>query len=228
MSVPVIDWLKMIVNRLNKYRVHIILCIIFFSFGIIVCQVNFDTWIPTNSSELAAWVQAVGATVGLGVAIWLSGAPYRQEKKNAVISARYFAKSLVEITTSFGIGIQDNKIATIALTNIALTEVLQAIRSVRPELLPAQAMNALSALRSIAAQLSVIAKLYENKPTAEANSDFLKFLKNVAGHIDGASRTLHLDMNGVRMEEYSGKDIADRVLKNAEETKKMVASSEKS
>lgn len=208
-------------NKLKQYRLVILLCVLFFLLGILACQIDYEKWSPKNSSDLAAWVQAIGATVGLGVAIWLSGAPYRQEKKNAVVSVRYFAKSLVEITTSFRIGLQDNKIATIALSNIALAEAIQSIRSVRSELLPTHAMNAFAAIRSIAAQLSEIAKRYEGNQTADNNSDFLKFLEHIVRYIDGASRMLHSNINGVPSEEFSYKEISERVMKSSEDLKKM-------
>lgn len=224
-------WIKssifyLMMNKFKKYRLVILLCVLFFLLGILACQIDYEKWSPKNSSDLAAWVQAIGATVGLGIAIWLSGASYRQERRNSVIAARHFAKSMVETAVGLSCGLQDDKIGVIVLANVALSENMQSVRNIRSELLPLEAMDALVALKAIAVQISVIAKLYESKQTESNRKDFEFFLKNSAGLIDGAGRILYGSINGVPSEKFSSKEIGDRVIKSFENANRILTAAQ--
>lgn len=66
---------------INEHRLSTLLCILFFLIGVLVCQIDYEKWSPKSSPDLAAWVQAAGALLGIAIAIAVPAWQRRHERK---------------------------------------------------------------------------------------------------------------------------------------------------
>ncbi|EZP56360.1 hypothetical protein [Delftia sp. RIT313] len=170
-------------------------------------------WCMTKS-EWSSWVQAIGSVIALIVAIWISRAPIRIERKGAVVNARHFVISLIEATQGLTCGVQSNKKGVIVLTSVALNENIAAVRLIRPEVFPPDVMHAFVNLKLMAVQISVTAKAYEERPTESNARDFLRFLGLIAVGINHHAQLIFEKVNGVESVKLDSNGVAARVIES--------------
>lgn len=169
-------------------------------------------WIPSNSSEMASWVQAFGIFISMGIVIWASYAPVRNEKKNIVNSLRLFYVELLDSIFEIKIGLKENKYPRIVLAAVCVEEQLVAGRSSRLELLPVETMKKFKVMQQYAAQIVFISKKFESNNNSEAQKEFTDVINLITKKMKEMSPIIFSEMNGVESEKFD----FDSYLKNYE------------
>lgn len=167
------------------------------------CFLGINWW-PTcmTKAEWSGWMQAIGSVVALAIAIWLAGSPERSERRHTVVKARAFARGLTECVHGMRISIQLDQIGVLIMSMAALHEIIAIGQSIRLELLPKDALQALVNLRANSAQVLIAAKEYQSRPTPENGKEFNAMLGHYASIITKYSDELNKRHNGVRAGDF--------------------------
>ena len=105
---------------------------------------------PQDSSDWAAWVQAVGSIGAIGVAIWLSHSSEREARRQAVQSGRIFAGKLLNCLGQLQKACANQNYGEISAEAVTLEELVEFGRRLRLDVLTAQEAWALFDIRALA------------------------------------------------------------------------------
>lgn len=173
------------------------------------CFLWIDHWsMCMTKSEWSGWMQAFGAVLALGIAIWAAGSYVRLEKRDAVVNARAFAKQLVVCAQGMAYGAHEATYGVFVLSIATLQELIAFGQTARPERLPATAMNSLLNLRLNAVALLTVAQAYRDRPSAMHAADFERLLSYYGGLVAHDAGVLHSSHNGVAAEKFDAQALA--------------------
>lgn len=172
------------------------------------------TWWPVcmTKAEWSGWMQAFGAVLALGIAIWVAGSHERLEKRDALIKARVFAKQLVLCVQGMAYR-NDRKTHDVFLLSIASLEELKSFSlSVRSERMPESAMLAFIDMRQIAVAILLNANAVREDPSAENDAKFEKRIRFYSGLILEHVRVLFSAHGGVAAENFDPVAFVDEFI----------------
>lgn len=168
-----------------------------------------------TKGEWSGWMQAIGAVVGLGIAIWVSGSHERIEKRSAVIQARAFSKELVIAIQAMSYSAQRETRGMLVMSIVGLNESVALNQSMRPELMPEEAMQAFRNLKINAAMVLKAANAFEAKLSPENSAEFQEMLQYYAGLVAINVKTLHKRHGAIPAENFDMKVAADSFIASA-------------
>lgn len=168
-----------------------------------------------TKGEWSGWMQAIGAVVGLGIAIWVSGSHERIEKRSAVIQARAFAKELVIAIQAMNYSAQREARGMLVMSIAGLNESVALNQSMRPELMPKEAMQAFRNLKMHAVMVLKAANTLEAQPSLENSAEFQKMLQYYAGLVAINVKTLYMRHGAIPAENFDMNAAADEFVASA-------------
>lgn len=172
------------------------------------------TWWPVcmTKAEWSGWMQAFGAVLALGIAIWVSGSHERLEKRDALVKARVFAKQLVLCLQGLSYR-NDRRTYDVFLMSIATLEELKSFSlSIRSERMPESAMLAFVDMRQIAVALLLTANAIRESPSPENDAKVDKRIRFYAARILEHVTVLFSAHGGVAAENFDPVAFIDEFI----------------
>lgn len=154
-------------------------------------------------TEWSGWMQAVGALLGLGVAIWVSGSGARLEKRSAVIQARAFARELIVGISGMLYSAKNNERGSLIISISLIKELIALNQSIQLGRMDKEAMSAFINLRLYAAAVLVAAEFYRDDPIPEKLIDFQRMMNYYHGLTKVNVELLHKKHNSVPAESFN-------------------------
>lgn len=168
------------------------------------CFLWIDWWpMCMTRTEWSGWMQAVGALLGLSVAIWVSGSGARLEKRSAVIQARAFARELIVGISGMLYSAKNNERGSLIISISLIKELIALNQSIQPGRMDKEAMSAFINLRLYAAAVLVAAEFYRDDPIPEKLIDFQRMMNYYHGLTKVNVELLHKKHNSVPAESFN-------------------------